>query len=64
MAFDTIMHVRVDEKMKAESDALFKSLGFDTATAVRMFLAKAINMQGMPFDVSKANPDDKENIPK
>lgn len=55
MAFNTTIQVRVDEKIKEESEALFKSLGFDTATAVRMFLTMAVNMKGMPFDVSKAN---------
>lgn len=29
--------VRVDDDLKAKSDALFKDLGTDTTTAIRMF---------------------------
>ncbi len=45
------VQVRVDEKMRSEADSLFKGLGMDTATAVRIFLALAIKRRGLPFDV-------------
>lgn len=45
------VQVRVDEKMRAEADSLFKGLGMDTATAVRIFLALSIKRRGLPFDV-------------
>ena len=61
MNYNTVIQVRVDEKMKRESEALFRKLGFDTATAVRMFLTMAINMKGMPFDVTMANFDTKND---
>ena len=45
------VQVRVDEKMRKEADNLFKGLGMDTATAVRIFLALSIKNRGLPFDV-------------
>jgi addiction module antitoxin, RelB/DinJ family len=48
------IQVRVDDGMKAVADSLFKSLGLDTSTAMRMFIAAAVDCRGMPFDVRKA----------
>lgn len=45
------VQVRVDEEMREQADALFRGLGMDTATAVRIFLAAAIRRRGIPFDV-------------
>ena len=47
------IQVRVDDGMKAEADSLFSSLGFDTSTAVRMFIAAALQNNGLPFEVKK-----------
>ena len=43
------IQVRVDDGIKAEADSLFASLGFDTSTAVRMFIAAALENNGIPF---------------
>ena len=52
------IQVRLDEKTKTAADNLFSSLGLDTSTAIRMFIAAAINNQGIPFIVAhKTNPD-------
>lgn len=34
------IQVRVDDELKAKSDKLFKDLGTDTTTAIRMMRAK------------------------
>ena len=34
------IQVRVDDELKSKSDALFKDLGTDTTTAIRMFLTQ------------------------
>jgi len=47
------IQIRVDDTLKASADALFASMGFDTSTAVRMFLSAAIDNRGLPFDVKK-----------
>lgn len=47
------IQVRVDDSTKAAADSLFASLGLDTSTAVRMFIAAAVDSRGIPFDVKK-----------
>lgn len=36
------IQIRVDDELKAKSDELFKDLGTDTTTAIRMFLTQAL----------------------
>jgi DNA-damage-inducible protein J len=50
------IQVRVDDDMKTAADSLFSSLGFDTSTAVRMFLIAALDHDGLPFSVRHSNP--------
>lgn len=57
MAQNTLIQVRVDDSLKKEADALFSDLGFDTPTAIRMFLKQAIKKQGLPFAVSQSIPN-------
>ena len=45
------LQVRLNDDLKAQADALFTSLGFDTSTAVRIFLTAAVENDGLPFDV-------------
>ena len=49
------IQVRVDDELKNKSDALFKDLGTDTTTAIRMFLTQAIATNGFPFEIKRAN---------
>ena len=49
------IQVRVDDDLKAKSDELFKDLGTDTTTAIRMFLTQAIAVNGFPFEIKKAS---------
>ena len=36
------IQVRVDDEIKSKADMLFKDLGMDTTTAIRIFLVQAI----------------------
>lgn len=45
------LQLRVDDSLKAKADALFSSLGLDTSTAVRIFLASSIENNGLHFAV-------------
>ena len=45
------LQLRVDDSLKLKADALFSSLGLDTSTAVRIFLASSIENNGLPFAV-------------
>ncbi len=47
------IQVRVDDELKKKSDELFKDLGTDTTTAIRMFLTQAIAVKGFPFEIKK-----------
>ncbi|MCM1090420.1 MAG: type II toxin-antitoxin system RelB/DinJ family antitoxin [Butyrivibrio sp.] len=49
------IQVRVDDDLKAKSDALFKDLGTDTTTAIRIFLTQALAVNGFPFEIKRVN---------
>lgn len=52
------IQVRVDDELKKKSDLLFKQLGTDTTSAIRIFLTQAVANDGFPFEIKKvkANP--------
>ena len=47
------IQIRVEDELKSKSDALFKDLGTDTTTAIRMFLTQAIEANGFPFEIKR-----------
>lgn len=49
------IQVRVDDDLKVKSDELFKDLGTDTTTAIRMFLTQALAVNGFPFEIKRAS---------
>ena len=49
------IQVRVDDELKQKSDMLFKELGTDTTSAVRIFLTQAVANNGFPFEIKKAS---------
>ena len=51
------IQLRVDDDLKSKSDKLFRDLGTDTTTAIRMFLTKAVSMNGFPFEIRKTTAD-------
>lgn len=52
------IQVRVDDELKIKSDQLFKDLGTDTTSAIRMFLIQAVANNGFPFEIKRveSNP--------
>ena len=56
------IQVRVDDDLKIKSDALFKDLGTDTTTAIRMFLTQALAVNGFPFEIKRANSNPYETL--
>ena len=52
------IQLRVEDDLKTKSDELFKALGTDTTTAIRIFLTQALAANGFPFEIKrvKANP--------
>ena len=51
------IQVRVDDELKQKSDMLFRELGTDTTTAVRMFLTQAVANNGFPFEIKRSAPN-------
>ena len=51
------IQIRVDDELKQKSDSLFKELGTDTTSAVRMFLTQAVATGGFPFEIKKVTPN-------
>lgn len=47
------IQIRVDDDLKIKSDNLFKDLGTDTTSAIRMFLTQAVAHNGFPFEIKK-----------
>ncbi len=52
----TTINVNVDKDVKEQADTLFNSLGLNMSTAINMFLRKAINEGGIPFEVKNSRP--------
>ena len=51
------LQIRVEDELKEKSDALFKALGTDTTSAIRMFLTQAVANNGFPFELKKITMD-------
>ncbi len=51
----TQVHFRMDEKDKKELEETMKTVGLTPAEAFRIFAKKAIEVGGIPFEVSKPN---------
>lgn len=51
------IQIRIDDKLKAEADALFADIGLDTSTAIRAFLRQSVICQGLPFPLRREAPN-------
>lgn len=49
------IQVRVDDELKSQSDQLFKDLGTDTTSAIRIFLTQAVARGGFPFEIRRVD---------
>ena len=56
------IQVRVEDDLKVKSDELFKALGTDTTTAIRMFLTQALAVNGFPFEIKRASANPYESL--
>ena len=51
------INFRIDDDTKRKADELFSSLGMTLSGAISIFLRRAIDFQGIPFEVRKNVPD-------
>ena len=49
--------VRLDSKLKQDSETLFNDLGMTLSGAVNVFLRQAVRVQGIPFEIRKEQPN-------
>ncbi len=55
MAATTMVHVRVDEQVKAQATETLAAMGLSVSDAVRVFLMRVIADQQMPFSIKVPN---------
>lgn len=49
---NALIQFRVDKELKNEADKLFKELGLDLSTAIKLFLKQSVNKQAIPFAIT------------
>jgi DNA-damage-inducible protein J len=57
MATTTMVHVRVDEDIKAQATETLAAMGLSISDAVRVFLMRVVAEQQMPFALKVPNTE-------
>jgi DNA-damage-inducible protein J len=57
MAATAMVHVRVDEKVKAEATEMLASMGLSVSDAVRVFLTRVVAERQLPFSLKAPNAE-------
>jgi DNA-damage-inducible protein J len=57
MAATTMIHVRVDEQVKAKAAANLAAMGLSVSDAVRMLLVRVATEQALPFEIRAPNAE-------
>jgi DNA-damage-inducible protein J len=60
MAATTMIHVRVDEHIKAQATETLAAMGLSVSDAVRVFLMRVVAEQQMPFALKVPNAETRE----
>lgn len=55
MAATAMVHVRVDEHIKAQANQTLTAMGLSVSDAVRIFLTRVVADQQMPFEIKAPN---------
>ncbi len=53
------LNIRVNSKLKKDSDKLFKDLGLNMSVAINMFLTKCVKTSSIPFAIEDETPSRK-----
>jgi addiction module RelB/DinJ family antitoxin len=54
----TLFRARVDRRLLSQAESVCQEMGFDTQTAVRLFLAALVRRRELPFPVTAATAED------
>lgn len=57
MATTTMVHVRVDERLKTQAAATLAAMGLSVSDAVRVFLTRVVAEQQLPFPLKAPNAE-------
>ncbi len=57
MATTSMVHVRVDDKIKLEATETLASMGLSVSDAVRVFLTRVVVEKQLPFALKVPNPE-------
>ena len=55
MAHSTMLHVRVDEEIKAQASEALATMGLSVSDAVRILLKRVVNDQAFPLELKVPN---------
>lgn len=53
----SVTQLRIDDDLKKQATAIFEELGLDFSTAVRIFLKKTVQQNGIPFSMTLPKKD-------
>ena len=53
----TSTNISLDPQLKHDSQERFADLGIDLSTAITLFLKQSLRVQGLPFAVTRENPN-------
>ena len=56
----TVLQVRIDDELRKDASEIFRSLGLDMSSAVRLFLRRVVAEQGLPFKMVIEKKADEE----
>lgn len=62
MAATTMVHVRVDENIKAQATETLAAMGLTVSDAIRVFLTRVVAEQQLPFALKVPNADTRAAI--
>ena len=57
MATTTMVHIRLDENLKAQAAETLAAMGLSLSDAVRVFLTRVVAEQGLPFALKALNAE-------
>lgn len=52
-----ILQVRIEEDIKNKAEAIFKNIGLDLSTGVRLYLNRVVKERGIPFSMKEGETE-------
>lgn len=56
-AMNTTVKARVETDLKIQSETIFKRMGLDMSSAIKMFLCQVVMREALPFEVKVIQPN-------